>query len=381
MSAAEGMVRDWRFGNVQAERMCAALLHIEGYEDIDPQHPLGGPDGLKDVLCKKGGKTWVAAAYFPPTAPTFKEIKAKFVHDAAGIEANGATGMAFFVNQLLTIGEREDLRSQANECEVEIYHLERIRDLLDSPKGCGIRLEYLRIPMSDEEQWSFWSVMNADIVRKLAENELRQNQQLSSLERKLDRLLMGTEAKTRTEAESKQSESVGQSLLQPVDLRWAFDQNQFVLYYQPEIELSTRKIVGVEALIHWQHPERGLLYPNSFIPLAEECGMILPIEDWGGGGSLSTDQELDPAGYEPRITPGFRQILYKADFPLRSSRPYQIPDGANGGCQLSTLLGNDRIHPNPWPQQRGGAGRPAQTRGFSAIGQLWHRLQLAQQPE
>lgn len=75
---------------MQAERMCAALLHLEGYQDINPQHPFGGPDGLKDVLCKKGGKTWVAAAYFPPTAPTFKEIKAKFVHDAAGIEATDA---------------------------------------------------------------------------------------------------------------------------------------------------------------------------------------------------------------------------------------------------------------------------------------------------
>lgn len=54
---------------------------------------------------------------------------------------------------------------------VEIYHLERIRSLLDSPKGCGIRLEYLRIPMTEPEQWAFWSAMNYDVVRKLAENE------------------------------------------------------------------------------------------------------------------------------------------------------------------------------------------------------------------
>lgn len=188
------MLRDWRFGTVQAERMCAALLHLEGYEDIDPQHPLGGPDGLKDALCKKGGKTWVAAAYFPPTPPTFKEIKAKFLHDAAGIETNGATALAFFVNQPLTIGEREEIRSKIEGSEVEIYHLERIRDLLDSPKGCGIRLEYLRIAMTEEEQWSFWSVMNSDIVHKLAENELRHNQQLSSVESKLDKLLKRTEA-------------------------------------------------------------------------------------------------------------------------------------------------------------------------------------------
>ncbi len=194
MSAAEETIRNWRFGSVQAERLCAALLHLELYEDIDPQHPLGGPDGLKDVLCKRDGKLWVAAAFFPTTAPTFNQIKDKFVHDSVGMRANGATAIAFFVNQRLTIGERQELQSQVPQNEVEVYHLERIRDLVDSPKGCGIRLEYLRIPMTEEEQWSFWSVMNSDIVRRLSENERRHNQQLSSVESKLDRLLMRTEA-------------------------------------------------------------------------------------------------------------------------------------------------------------------------------------------
>jgi EAL domain-containing protein (putative c-di-GMP-specific phosphodiesterase class I) len=66
-----------------------------------------------------------------------------------------------------------------------------------------------------------------------------------------------------------------------LDLRRALDERQFVLYYQPEIDLSTRKIIGLEALIRWTHPERGLISPADFIPLAEDSGMILPIGDWG----------------------------------------------------------------------------------------------------
>jgi len=65
------------------------------------------------------------------------------------------------------------------------------------------------------------------------------------------------------------------------DLRIALDERQFVLHYQPEIELASRRIIGLEALIRWRHPKRGMIAPMEFIPVAEESGMILPIGDWG----------------------------------------------------------------------------------------------------
>jgi len=64
------------------------------------------------------------------------------------------------------------------------------------------------------------------------------------------------------------------------DLRKAIDEEQFLVHYQPEVSLKTGKVVGYEALVRWEHPERGMVMPGEFLPVAEETGLIVPLGRW-----------------------------------------------------------------------------------------------------
>ncbi len=76
------------------------------------------------------------------------------------------------------------------------------------------------------------------------------------------------------------SHSVMQKISMEGDLRIALSKNELILWYQPQIDLQTGHISGIEALIRWQHPTLGLLLPNDFIPLAEEMGLITDVDKW-----------------------------------------------------------------------------------------------------
>jgi diguanylate cyclase (GGDEF)-like protein/PAS domain S-box-containing protein len=99
-------------------------------------------------------------------------------------------------------------------------------------------------------------------------------------------------------------------------LRQALEKNEFVLYYQPKIELETRRICGAEALIRWQSPELGLVPPMKFIPLMEETGLILDVGTWALGKAVADHLHWTKLGLPaPRVAVNVSAIqLRRRDF-------------------------------------------------------------------
>jgi hypothetical protein len=188
--STEWSLENWRQGQTSSERMCLQLLLLEGFEELDPQCPLGGRDGRKDIRCSKNNWKYVAAAFFPAEkAERFSELKEKFSHDLEGVGRNGADGIVFLTGQKLTPAERTELIDIAEKSGAKalIYHQERIRGLLDSPMGFAVRLEYLEIPMRPEEQIAFVLAIRSTHNRELQD-------MINRVEWKLDQLLNSSAA-------------------------------------------------------------------------------------------------------------------------------------------------------------------------------------------
>ncbi|HKJ07571.1 MAG TPA: EAL domain-containing protein [Gammaproteobacteria bacterium] len=84
-----------------------------------------------------------------------------------------------------------------------------------------------------------------------------------------------------------------------VDLRHALERGEFRVHYQPQVDLHTGHVVGVEALLRWQHPERGLLGPNAFMPMLEETGLIVDVSAWVLGEACRQGRLWQRAGLPP----------------------------------------------------------------------------------
>jgi EAL domain-containing protein (putative c-di-GMP-specific phosphodiesterase class I) len=82
-------------------------------------------------------------------------------------------------------------------------------------------------------------------------------------------------------------------------LRRALDRKEFELFYQPKVDINSRRIIGAEALLRWNHPDMGMVSPTRFIPVAEEIGLIVPIGDWVLHTACAQNKAWQDAGLPP----------------------------------------------------------------------------------
>jgi EAL domain-containing protein (putative c-di-GMP-specific phosphodiesterase class I) len=85
------------------------------------------------------------------------------------------------------------------------------------------------------------------------------------------------------------------------ELRHAIERSELVLHYQPKLDLALEKIAGVEALVRWQHPQRGLVGPDEFIPLAEDTGLIRPLGLWVLRTAIRQARDWSAAGLDLQV--------------------------------------------------------------------------------
>ncbi|WP_163854485.1 putative bifunctional diguanylate cyclase/phosphodiesterase [Paenibacillus elgii] len=157
-----------------------------------------------------------------------------------------------------------------------------IFDLLEEPFVLGQNLVHLTasigISLLSQEDESADSLMKcADMALTRAKEKGKNNYQLFNSEMKsvsLKRLTLESE------------------------LRRALANNELLLHYQPQINIATGRIVGFEALVRWQHPERGLVAPGEFIPFAEDSGLIVPIGEWALKEACRQNKQWQDAGLE-----------------------------------------------------------------------------------
>ncbi len=97
---------------------------------------------------------------------------------------------------------------------------------------------------------------------------------------------------------SRMNDEVQERIALESDLRLALERGEFELHYQPQWDLAVGRLFGWEALLRWRHPERGMISPERFIPIAEETGLILPVGDWVLATALNELRRWDDAGLE-----------------------------------------------------------------------------------
>jgi diguanylate cyclase (GGDEF)-like protein/PAS domain S-box-containing protein len=119
------------------------------------------------------------------------------------------------------------------------------------------------------------------------------------------------------------------------ELRGAIERDHLVLYYQPKVNMASGKVYGVEALVRWQHPSHGLMYPDEFIPLAEQTGLITPLTMWvlNTGLAQCREHHADMLHLDMAINLSVRN-LHDPRFPEKVARLVEENCGEPGRLRL-----------------------------------------------
>lgn len=135
------------------------------------------------------------------------------------------------------------------------------------------------------------------------------------------------------------SESLNAKALERLELeesmRIALKKDQFELYFQPQVDLETRRIASVEALIRWNHPQMGLISPAEFIPIAEESGLIIEIGDWVLKSACRQAKQWEDIGLPCRVGVNLSSLQFKQSGFIENVR--QILDHSRLSPQLLEL--------------------------------------------